>query len=721
MANSIRIPTKLDTQGVKTSIKEIEKSINDLKRTYSREVNSFQKDIDRITSALDKSKQKTQEYNDEIKRLTEEQAQAEQELNEASKRQMEARRNGTPKEYNEAIRQTQIRQQALDKINAQLDEATQKAQQEADIQAQLNADLEQKNIQLDEYKAGAQEELSAKERELQDENEKLRLQLEQIEEQKKQVALDKEHEAKIKEHNKGLLKNVKSIKGLVLGIVGARTAYAGIRKIISEVTDDNKQLANTLQGFWGSLGALFAPFINFVIQGLATILNYAMKVIQVLTGVNMLAKAQKSIAKKNGAGSTGNLASFDKSEVLNKNGGDNTNESYLKNVELNEKLLAIVKAIKNIWERIVKVTKDWVKTLDFSNLTNALNNLFNTILPLIETIGDYLVGFYEKVLLPIAKWFVESSLPAILNLISSSLGLINKVLELMKPTLQWVYDNFLVPFGEVIGDAIVSAINAISNALDAIGNWLTDHPEFVEFVTLVGSLIGIIAGIVAGVQLVISVVGILTSILTSPLAIIGAIIIAIGLLIEYFGDMEETIADLKGILNGIIEFVTGVFTGDWEKAWQGVKDIFGNIWNTILDIVEAVLNGIIAGINKVIDAINSLSIDIPDWVPFFGGSTWSPNIPRAKEFDLSKYRYIPKLAQGAVIQPNQPFMAMLGDQRQGRNIEAPEDLIRQIVAEESGSRNITINASGDIGQLIRFLKFELDKEDKRVGNKLVLG
>ena len=51
---------------------------------------------------------------------------------------------------------------------------------------------------------------------------------------------------------------------------------------------------------------------------------------------------------------------------------------------------------------------------------------------------------------------------------------------------------------------------------------------------------------------------------------------------------------------------------------------------------------------------------------------------------------IPKLAQGAVIPPRQEFMAVLGDQKYGKNLEAPEDLIRQIVREESGSKKITI-------------------------------
>ena len=75
---------------------------------------------------------------------------------------------------------------------------------------------------------------------------------------------------------------------------------------------------------------------------------------------------------------------------------------------------------------------------------------------------------------------------------------------------------------------------------------------------------------------------------------------------------------------------------------------------------------------------------MPDWL---GGGSWHPSIPTIPN--------IPYLAQGAVIPPNQQFMAILGDQKKGNNLEGPESMFRQIVREESGSgsRNTyTVNA-----------------------------
>lgn len=135
---------------------------------------------------------------------------------------------------------------------------------------------------------------------------------------------------------------------------------------------------------------------------------------------------------------------------------------------------------------------------------------------------------------------------------------------------------------------------------------------------------------------------------------------------------------------GLIDFIAGIFTGDWQRVWNGVKDIFSGIWNGLVAIAKAPINGIIAlingainAINWVIDGINSLSFDLPDWL---GGAHIG--------FNIGKISNIPYLAQGAVIPPNRAFMAVLGDQTNGRNLEAPEALIRQIVREETGGNEI---------------------------------
>lgn len=100
--------------------------------------------------------------------------------------------------------------------------------------------------------------------------------------------------------------------------------------------------------------------------------------------------------------------------------------------------------------------------------------------------------------------------------------------------------------------------------------------------------------------------------------------------------------------------------------------------NTIIYVLNRMIYGVTSGINSMIGALNGLSFDVPDWVPIIGGGSFGLNIGYVSA------PYIPYLASGAVIPPNAPFMAMLGDQKNGRNLEMPEALLRKIVREESG-------------------------------------
>lgn len=149
-----------------------------------------------------------------------------------------------------------------------------------------------------------------------------------------------------------------------------------------------------------------------------------------------------------------------------------------------------------------------------------------------------------------------------------------------------------------------------------------------------------------------------------------------------FGNIKQTVGnvinEIKTIFSGLIKFISGVFSGDFDKAWEGIKDIFKGIWNTIIDLLNGAINIIIKGLNWLIKQMNKISFDVPSWVPYVGGKSIGVNISPISE------NVLPHLAKGAVIPANDEFLAVLGDQTHGNNIEAPEGLIRKIVREESG-------------------------------------
>ena len=122
----------------------------------------------------------------------------------------------------------------------------------------------------------------------------------------------------------------------------------------------------------------------------------------------------------------------------------------------------------------------------------------------------------------------------------------------------------------------------------------------------------------------------------------------------------------------------------WESVWNSVKsstsNIFGGIWsvikqsiNNIISGVERMANGVIKGINSMINALNKLSFDVPDWVPEIGGKKFGLKIGKVPTVS------IPRLAEGGFVRANTPQLAMIGDNRHQGEIVAPEDKMQAMV------------------------------------------
>lgn len=156
----------------------------------------------------------------------------------------------------------------------------------------------------------------------------------------------------------------------------------------------------------------------------------------------------------------------------------------------------------------------------------------------------------------------------------------------------------------------------------------------------------------------------------------------------------------KRIFSGITDFVSGVFTGDWRRAWEGIKNIFGGIWEGFVGLVKSPINSIIGFLNGLISAVascvnsvarmlNNLRIDAPGWVTDLTGIT-------SIGFNLPMWRpgRIPYLAQGGYVKPNTPQLAMIGDNRHQGEIVAPEGKLQEMV-------NAAVRAAGASGGITR--------------------
>lgn len=144
------------------------------------------------------------------------------------------------------------------------------------------------------------------------------------------------------------------------------------------------------------------------------------------------------------------------------------------------------------------------------------------------------------------------------------------------------------------------------------------------------------------------------------------------------GAIVDTFSIAFDALNGLLDIFIDIFSGNWEGLWEDCKNTLKNIWNSILTLVENAINGLV-------DCLNVLNFETPDWAPDWVkskfGDSFGFNVPHIS---------IPKLAQGGVIPPNREFMAVLGDQKNGTNIETPlstmVEAFNQALAQSGGGR-----------------------------------
>lgn len=177
----------------------------------------------------------------------------------------------------------------------------------------------------------------------------------------------------------------------------------------------------------------------------------------------------------------------------------------------------------------------------------------------------------------------------------------------------------------------------------------------------------------------------------------------IGNIINAFGATVTDIWDgIKQTFTGVIDFIQGIFKGDWETAWNGVKGIFEGIWNTFEGILKAplngmigILNGLIDGLNWVIRGINSISVEIPEWVPFVGGNRIGFNLG-----EIGKLAY---LAKGGILQQGSAIVGEAGPEllTMGAQGAVVQPLTNNTTNQNYGG--VTLNVYGAPGQSVQQL------------------
>ena len=239
--------------------------------------------------------------------------------------------------------------------------------------------------------------------------------------------------------------------------------------------------------------------------------------------------------------------------------------------------------------------------------------------------------------------------------------------------------NFFSENVEKIGwDTIQGFFAGIDNALYEIGVWIKDH-IFQPFIDGFKEAFGIHSP-----STVMKEQGnfIMEGLFLGMDELLGKVLSVIG---ELKDRLMQKWEDIKRDASAFVEQTKEKVVTTWENLksscatiWEGIASVIKKPINAIIGMLNTMVSGVVDAVNGVIGTLNKLKVKVPKWVPKYGGGNFGFYILK-----VSAPR-IPYLATGAVIPPNAPFLALMGEQKNGTNLEAPENLIRKIVREESG-------------------------------------
>ena len=248
-------------------------------------------------------------------------------------------------------------------------------------------------------------------------------------------------------------------------------------------------------------------------------------------------------------------------------------------------------------------------------------SMLEQIMPLIEELLPFIAQLIEQ-LAPLIVQIVEQLFPPLLQIIQDLLPYFMQIIQAIMPLFSTLVE-LLMPVIEVFVQLAGVLLNGLLAALTPI---IEDLATFLN--DLLTPLIPIIS------ELCDTIVGTLQPVFEQLSPVISQVFDALRPVLDLLGEMLETLIPalvpviewlahifsevlgnaikrvkkilepISGIFNGIVDFVKGVFSGNWEQAWNGVVNIFKNVFNLLPAFVESVINGIIWIINKLLEGVN---------------------------------------------------------------------------------------------------------------------
>ncbi len=480
----------------------------------------------------------------------------------------------------------------------------------------------------------------------------------------------------------GIAAAVVALKGLgkVLSSIsqGVKEAFTveGYRDYLQTVSRFGKNLAKELLVLQMAFGRLkvaiakaFAPILEVVVpyinRAIFAMIRFADTVHQFLRGLiagiggtdaladsaQNAADSEKALAKaatSAGKAAKRSLMGLDQLERLNAPTGGGSSFSYAPYDD------TVTPQVQSMVDRFMALIKPLLD-IDLSMLKTELQSLWEALGKLGDLASQAVSRLWNEVLIPFAAWLLEILAPVLASAWAGALELVAAAAQTVMEGVHTLWQA-LQPVVKFIGGTVVLLVNQWRQAFLELAGVIQEKGT---------SMAAVFQNIGQVFQVLWSKISpLLKSLRASFMEILGGFSTTVSTMVGFITD----------ILLGLTEFLAGAFTGDWKRAWEGIKTFMKGLVNGIIGLLNSMIARIVSALNAVIRAANSLSFTVPDWVPAVGG----------KKFGLSMRTVtapqIPYLAQGAVLPANRPFLAMVGDQRHGTNVEAPLATIQEAVA-----------------------------------------
>lgn len=248
---------------------------------------------------------------------------------------------------------------------------------------------------------------------------------------------------------------------------------------------------------------------------------------------------------------------------------------------------------------------------------------------------------------------IATAVQGIIDVLAVFSGTVSDIVGQVGSGFNALYSNYISPFVINFTDGVSDLLGAFlefwnNNMQPVLAEWATmfDDTYQSHLKPMIDAFMELLGVLIEYIQLF------WDNYLKAPLQwIIENVLPMLQPILEDLGKQVKLAVDIiADVITTMIKVIKGVFAilgdlirGDWKKLWEDAKQIFKDIVNGILSIAETMANGLVDAINRMVQSINSIKFDVPDWIPGIGGKSFGGfNIPEVPRVTL------PRLANGGI-------------------------------------------------------------------------